>query len=109
MRNKILLAAPYSGTPGQRERRFHALNRAAAGFIRAGYCVCPPLCPRHAICADTDLPHDHGHWKRLNAALLPWADELWVHCQEGWDNSQDIADQILQARNLDMPVKFFAP
>jgi hypothetical protein len=110
-KKKIYLACPYSHPDAAvRAERVAMANEAAGSMMESGLIVFSPLSHSHPI-AET-MPKidncDHGFWLEQDLTFLVlWADEMWVMCVNGWENSKGIKTEIDAAKIIGMPVRYF--
>jgi hypothetical protein len=109
MKNKTLvyLATPYTHSdPAVVERRFNAVNRAAAQLMREGKHVFSPISHTHPIAIAGDLPTTWEFWQEYDRAVLEHCCELVILMQDGWDESKGVAGECRIATELGIPVSF---
>lgn len=79
------LAAPYSHPdPAIRERRFRAINRAAAILIKSGKIVFSPISMSHPIAEAHGMPKGFDFWERQDLAFLDISREMIILPLAGW-------------------------
>jgi hypothetical protein len=92
---KIYLAAPYSApTEAEREARFIQANKAAAFLMQKGHIVFSPISHSHPIAHHIGNHLSHDFWLKQDFSFMDWADELWILCADGWEQSKGIALEI---------------
>jgi len=90
--------------------RFLALNKKAGELVKEGYIVFSPI--SHSVpIADTITPLerelDLKVWLEQDFSFIQdWADEVWIYCLEGWEDSVGVAAEVEEARKLGLPRKF---
>ena len=106
----IYLATPYSHSdPDVKQRRFDAVNRAAASLMRRGCHVYSPISHSHPIALAGDLPGDWEYWERYDREILRMCARVIVLRQDGWRESTGVTAEIEIAAELGLPVAFMDP
>jgi len=110
VRALVYLACPYSH-PDQavREARFHAANRCASEFMRAGVFIFSPISHTHPIAIAGGLPLSWDFWEPYDRAVLGACGAVYVLMLEGWQESKGVAAEIVIARELGLPVEYLEP
>ncbi len=106
---KVYLATPYSGTPEQQEHRFQEVNAIAAKLMTDECLVFSPISHTHPIALAGDLPKGWDFWKEYDLTFIEWCDELFVYCQDGWEESVGVQAEIKLAIYLRKPVIYMDP
>ena len=106
----VYLACPYSHPDGAvRERRFHAVNRAAARLMSQGMMIFSPISHTHPIAVDGKLQTGWDFWERYDRICISCCHEMIVLCLDGWKESVGVQDEIGIAKELGIPVRFVVP
>lgn len=102
----IYLATPYSDPdPKVKEKRFLAVNKAAAELMRAGLYVYSPISHSHNISLAGDLPGDWEYWEKYDRLILAICNKMIVLMLPGWKESKGVTNEIRIAKeefNLDI-------
>lgn len=108
----IYLASPYShADPAVMEGRYQAALRAAATLMQSGQAVFAPIAHSHPI-SSAMPPHmatNHEFWMAQDLPLLRCAAKLVILKLPGWEQSRGIAEELLLAIKLKIPVKYMEP
>lgn len=108
----IYLASPYTSThEAVIERRVKQTQFAAAELIEAGHLIFSPVVHSHPLSEhisfdSTNTPGAMSEWMDYDKAMIDKADEVWVLCLDGWDESLGVEAEIEHARKQDKPVHF---
>ena len=93
----IYLGSPYSHLdPEIMLQRFESVKRLTASLLVAGHHVYSPIVHCHELAHDFDLPKDGPFWEDYNFAMLGVASQLWVHMQDGWNESKGLEGEMDQ-------------
>jgi len=106
----IYLATPYSsgdemGSAG-REKRYHAVTRAAIALQTAGLAVFSPITHSHAMATVFGFDREYEWWLNLDVAFLSKASALYVLMLNGWDTSPGVQFEIDWAIDHDLPIVY---
>ena len=103
----VYLAVPYTHkSRAVQEARFHAVNRAAAKLMLAGFHIFSPISHTHSIALDSKLPTGYEFWMEYDTAILSMCGKLIVLMLDGWKVSVGVKDEIKQATKLGIPVEY---
>lgn len=107
---KIYIATPYSH-PDQsiRQARYEAVTDYAAMLFNLGCNPFSPITHSHPMAERNKLKGDWEAWKEVDRQHIEWADEVYVFCQDGWENSKGVRAEIEIARTLGKPINFVSP
>lgn len=108
----IYLASPYTagGANGfLREWRYLQAMEHMAWLLRRGIHVYSPIVHCHELAKTADLPKTAGFWKKYNFAMLGASDGVQVLRLEGWLLSGGIAEEVAEARRIQIPVAYVEP
>jgi len=112
MKKLIYLASPYTSThEAVIERRVKQTQFAAAELIEAGHLIFSPIVHSHPLSEhisfdSTNTPGAMSQWMYYDKAMIDKADEVWVLCLDGWDESLGVEVEIEHALKQDKPVHF---
>ena len=106
----IYLATPYSDPdPAVRERRFLAVNAAAAVLMRGRLHVYSPISHTHPIALAGSLPLGWDYWEGYDRAILENCAALVVLMLPGWEHSVGVAGERKIAEELGIPIFYATP
>jgi hypothetical protein len=113
----IYLASPYTGHADSifppralQEFRYQAAKATTALLISRGYRVFSPIVHGHEL--DTYMEANGfprpgwEWWMGWSEELLRAADEVWVLCLHGWDESAGVRQEIAIAKLDEIPLRF---
>src|SRR3990167_5331074 len=107
MQNLVYLACPYSDPDfNTRIKRFEAVNRAAAKFIKDGIYVFSPISHTHPIAVEGDLKLGWDFWQDFDKFFLSKCNKLIVLKLEGWEKGVGVQAEIKYAKELGIPVEY---
>jgi hypothetical protein len=104
----IYLASPYSHPdPAVREQRYAAALLFTAQQLSEGIAIFSPIVYGHQLSIVHSFPTDAKSWASFNDDMLDICDRLWVLKLDGWEQSVGVAEEIRQAKALDLPISYF--
>ena len=105
---KIYLATPYTHSNGFIEHiRFKKVSKQAGELIKQGYIVFSPISHSHPIAHEhPSMPRNYDFWMKQDEAFIRWCDELWIYCQDGWEDSVGVTTEWELAVQLGKPIRF---
>lgn len=111
MSELVYLACPYSDLdPEVREDRFRRSCYAAAGMMKAGWCVFSPIAHSHPIeKIGMDEKPEHDFWMRQDIAILRHCQRLVVLKLAGWERSKGVQQEIELAQMLGIQIDYLDP
>jgi len=71
--------------------------------------VYSPIVHCHQLAKLFDLPFDANFWHNYNFAMLERAGDFALLKLPGWNASIGVADEIEEAKRLDLPVELIIP
>ena len=105
----IYVAAPYSNPDESiRNARFEAANKYAARLMSEGHIVFSPLSHSVPISKYLGNENDSAFYCRQDLFWLKHCQEMHVLKLDGWLNSKGVTDEIHEADQLGIEVKFIA-
>lgn len=87
-----------------REKRFNAVNEIAGKLIKAGFAVISPISQSHPIAIQGDFTGTFEEWADMDYNLISRCDMVFVYCQDGWDKSKGVINEIEFATANKIPV-----
>lgn len=114
----IYLASIYSvehedGTKPTLEELKERVRQAtikAAELMQEGFNVFSPITHSDVI-ADfmpENLRRNHDFWLEIDFDMIERCDELWVYMLPGWERSYGISQEIIFARENNIPIKYIS-
>lgn len=100
---KIYLSVPYTG---MEDESFEKVSSKAAELMRQRHIVFSPINHTHHMGKLFNLPGDWQFWKEQDEAFIPWCDELWVLCLDGWEKSVGVRAEMDLAISLGKEIRF---
>ena len=87
-----------------RQRRFDAVNEVAGKLIKAGFAVISPISQSHPIAIQGDFTGTFDEWADMDYNLISRCDMVFVYCQDGWEKSDGVINEIIFAVGNKIPV-----
>lgn len=89
-----------------RLERFRMVNYVAAELIERGFAVISPISQSHPIAVQCDIEGTFETWADMDYNIILRCDMVFVFCQDGWDKSDGVRQEIAFARQNNIPVLF---
>lgn len=106
----IYVASPYSHElEVERERRYKAVSRYVAFCLVNKEPVYSPIVHNHELAKTYDLPREFSFWRSFDLTMLRYAIRLRVFMLPGWDDSKGVREEIIFAKNLELPIEYLIP
>jgi hypothetical protein len=103
----IYLATPYTDPdPEVREKRFQVVNKIAATLMANGNHIFSPISHCHPIALAGDLPKEWEYWEKYCRLILRFCTKLMVVCQEGWQKSVGVQNEMKIAEEMRIPIEY---
>ena len=93
----IYVASPYTGAE---QERYEAVMKFVAHHTKEGQILYSPIVHFHPMACQYDLPRDFPFWKKHIMVMLGEADNLWVLCLNGWQESKGVTYERDMAMEL---------
>lgn len=104
------LASPHSHPDAEvREARWKAAVRAAAKLYDEGRFVFSPIAHSHHMAIEAIIPPDFQYWRDYDRHMLTLCDSVTVLRLDGWEQSKGIAEELVIAAELRLPVTYMDP
>ena len=107
---KVYLATPYGrgNNEGLVAKIMHwwrckKVTKVAAHWMKK-YNVFSPITLTHPMSKHVELLH--SEWLNRDFEWIDLCDELWVYCQEGWQKSDGVKQEVQFARSRGLAIKF---
>ena len=90
-----------------KERTLQATQKTAE-LMQKGYNVFSPLTHADPISdfISEENRVDHDFWLKIDFDIIKRCDELWVYMLPGWERSYGISQEIIFAKDNNIPVKY---
>lgn len=103
----IYLSSPYTTGPDSPEKRQADTDKATAWLMEySGVYIFSPITYERRIKDIYGENKDWDFWEPRDAAMVAHADEVWVLCLRGWENSRGVNFEINEAKRLGKPVYY---
>lgn len=103
----IYLASPYSDPdPTIEEARYILACAATVSLMEKGYMVFCPIVMCHPLVAHFGLKGNWDYWGQYDLVMLRKCDELYVLKLTGWENSEGVTSEIVEAKMLDYEITY---
>lgn len=89
--------------------RFTHVSRYAHKLLLAGEIAFSPIVYGYHFHTTYDVPGDSETWRNFNMAMLRNATVVHVYMLPGWEKSKGIAEELLWAHRLSLPVRHIPP
>ena len=86
-------------------QRFQEVAAFAGELFKRNIFCFVPIAQSHPI--NTYSTHGKtswAEWRDFDLEMLRRCDELWVHCQDGWDESIGVKAEIRAAKHMKKPI-----
>lgn len=106
---KIYVASPYSDEDAMvRQQRWREVCWLLAQLVQKHptYIFYSPIAHWHITALNHDLPKDHKFWENQNETMIDWADQVWIYCLPGWENSKGIKSEITYVARQSKRIEF---
>lgn len=87
-----------------RQKRFEAVNEVAGKLIKAGFAVISPISQSHHIAIQGDFISTFEEWADMDYNLISRCDMVFLFCQDGWEKSVGVQQEVLFAISNKIPV-----
>ena len=106
----IYMASPYS-TPDRKVkwRRYRDVCYATAVLLKRGFVVFAPIVYNHLLATRYGMDGHWEFWKFFDLSMIAHAEEVWVYCLDGWEDSVGVLAEIAEAERLGLRVRFIDP
>lgn len=103
----IYLASPYSHKSSTIvDTRYKLAMCCASNLIKKGLFVWSPIVHCHEMAKLYGMPTDAKFWMQYNFDFIRHSEAVFVLKIEGWDKSVGVAEEIVCANNLFIPIKY---
>jgi hypothetical protein len=89
-----------------RLKRFEAVNEVANKLKNVGFAVISPISQSHPIAVQCDVEGTFETWADMDYNIILRCDIVFVFCQDGWERSEGVQQEIAFARQNNIPVIF---
>ena len=85
-------------------------NRAMR-IMAQGHVVFSPISHSHPVAQHLkpELLMDHEFWMKQDIPFMEWADEVWMLCMDGWEESKGVQAEIKIATYLGKKIVYLMP
>lgn len=106
----VFLASPYTHPlREERERRFHAAERACVHYLAKGTAIYSPIVHWHNIALQQELPYDYLAWQKVNDPLIENCRAFYILEIDGWLKSLGVQHEIEVALASGKPCYVVSP
>lgn len=105
----IYLASPYAHPdPEIMQSRFHSVAALTADLLKRGRVVYSPIAHNHYLAVQFDMPRSWDFWQTVDLPMLDLAEELYVLCLPGWQESKGVQAEIDHAQQRGIPIQYWS-
>ena len=103
----IYLASAYTAPTAEgRKANYQKALRFVAKLLARGEFVWSPIVHCHEPALLETMPTDFKFWLNYNHDFIRRADAVYVACFEGWEQSKGVAEEIVFASTIGIPVHY---